>query len=421
MSKLDAALRYLETRRDAMVRRLQTWCDQNSGSDQLIGLAEMADLLCRDYEQLGGGPRRSPTPPFTTVGDDGVSYQQHTGDLIRWDHDLEASRRVLLMIHYDTVYPVDSQPQKTSLIAPGRLVGPGVADAKGGLLVMLEALAAARRFGLDDGIGWTAVANPDEEIGSPATTAWMREQAEHFQFGMLFEPTLPDGSFVAARKGSGNMTIVVRGRSAHAGRNPSAGRNAVVKLCKILAEIDGLNCGTTALQPAGGDATGTDGSAATGTTVNVARVRGGSALNRVPDLAVGRFNARVVDANAQRSLQHQIEEIISRHHADADYQVELSGGFQSPPKVITPAFDALRARIETAAHTLGREINWRDTGGSCDGSKLAAAGLTNVDTFGPGGDCLHSPDEWVDLDSLVPATQLVITLLHQYALSNKAA
>jgi glutamate carboxypeptidase len=395
--RLDEALQYLAGRREAMAERLSRWCDQNSGSYHRPGLDAMAELLCEDYGDLGHGPRRTPTVPFTTVEDDGTTRQHQTADILRWDAGEEAERRVLLMIHYDTVYPPGSQPSGVTRTPEDRLVGPGTADAKGGLLVMLEALSAVRRFELDRGIGWTAIANPDEEIGSPASTPWMREHARLFDFGLLFEPPLPDGAMVAARKGSGNFTIVVRGRSAHAGRNPEQGRNAVVKLCQVLTEIDRL---PKTIEHA---------------TINVARVHGGSALNRVPDLAVGRFNARVLDHAAQQAVIEAVDRCIAAHNRDGEFRLELSGGFQSPPKTHSPQLRRLRSFVSDAATRLGRELRWRDTGGACDGSKLADAGLANIDTLGPQGDRLHSPDEWVDLNALVPAAQLVATLLHDYA------
>ena len=396
-SALQNALQYLESRRQVMIDRLRLWCDQNSGSYHPAGLQLMAEQICNDYAQLGHGPRRIPTPAFTTVEDDGRSILHQTADLVRWDYGESASHRVLLMIHYDTVYEPTSDPTPLVETPEGHLIGPGTADAKGGLLVMLEALQAIREFGLDEPMGWTAIINPDEEIGSPASTAWMREQAAHFRFGLLFEPALPDGSLVSARKGSGNFTLVVRGRSAHSGRNPEEGRNAVVRLCQLLTEVDALN----GLSP--------------GTTVNVARVAGGSALNRVPDLAVGRFNVRVLDAAAQQAFVTAVDQLVAAANTGLDYRLELSGGFQSPPKPSSAQQLRLQTLIEQAAGSCGRDIRWRETGGACDGSKLAAAGLPNIDTLGPQGDRLHSPDEWVDLNSLVPAAQMVVGILYHYA------
>jgi glutamate carboxypeptidase len=159
--QVSRAFQYLASRQAVMTQTLERWCNQNSGSYHPAGLAAMSEMLCEDYATLGHGPRRTTTPPFTTVEDDGSTRHHQTADLIRWDFGEEASRRLLLMIHYDTVYPPDSEPSRVRITPEHRMIGPGTADAKGGLLIMLEALAAVRQFELDDGIGWTAVANPD--------------------------------------------------------------------------------------------------------------------------------------------------------------------------------------------------------------------------------------------------------------------
>ncbi|WP_164100888.1 hydrolase [Candidatus Laterigemmans baculatus] len=403
------ALRWLAGRREAMIERLRSWCQQNSGSENLAGLRRMADRLVDDFAPLGVACQRRVTPPYTVIDEQGNSESRDSGDLLLWRHAPEAAQRLLLMIHYDTVYPPPPEdadsPGEVGAAAPaacrleseGRLVGPGTADAKGGLLVMREALLAVRRFELDRGIGWTAVANPDEELGSPASGAMLPELAPQHSLGLLFEPSLPDGALVAGRMGSGNFTVVVRGRSAHAGRNPQEGRNAVILLCRLLAEID------------------QSGEGLAGVTVNVAQLHGGGALNRVPDRAVGRFNVRVAEPSVQAEWLGRLAALVERYRASEGFEVELHGGFHAPPKVVDAAFGELQRRVERAAEGIGREIAWRNTGGASDGNRLAAAGLPNVDTLGPRGDRLHSPDEWVDVDSLVPAAQTLLLVIAHYA------
>ena len=404
--RFDEALRemlaYLQQRHEAMVQRLQRWCSQNSGSSNLPGLQAMANMIAVDYAQLADGAHEVFLPPYSVLDDHGGRRLQESAPLLRWDYQVEAADRVLLMIHYDTVYSPSASSNTLDtdefpIDKAGRMVAPGAADAKGGLLVMLEALQAVRRFGLDAGIGWTAVANPDEEISSPSSSGWMAEHARQYQFGLLMEPSLPDGALVSSRKGSGNFTVVVHGRSAHSGRNPEDGRNAIVWLGKILIDIDQLN------------------GRFTGTTVNVARFTGGSALNRVPDLAVGRFNVRALSVAAADEVTTAIHEIVHRYQQNPDYRVEIHGEFQSPPKEQTAASVELQKRVEDACAVVKREIQWKPTGGACDGSKLAAAGLPNIDTLGPKGGDLHSPTEWVDLLSLVPAAQTIATIIAQYA------
>jgi glutamate carboxypeptidase len=364
----------------------------------------MANVLEEDFGCLPVPVYRTHLPPYRILDDLGHEQWFTTGDLLRWDFQPQAPHRLLLMIHYDTVYPpqlasvVGGKPDLTrEAVAPtNRLKAPGAADAKGGLLVMREALLAVRKFNLDAGIGWSAWANPDEEIGSPASSPFMQSHADQFDFAMLFEPSLPDGSLVAARKGSGNFTLIVHGRSAHAGRNPKDGRNAIVHLAKLLMAIDALN---ESLAP---------------TTINVGRIAGGEALNRVPDRAVGKFNVRIVDAAAGELLRERLQQLVAQFQGDG-FRVELEGGFTSPAKPVGDSLKQLQLRVARARSLCGQKTEWRDTGGACDGSKLAAFGLPNIDSLGPTGDCLHSPEEWVDLDSILPAAQAVVALIAQYA------
>lgn len=384
-----------------MVARLCRWCKQNSGSYNLEGLRSMADMLARDFGELGRPMKRIAVDPIRWIDDGGEQRFQQSGDLLVVEHNPKANHRFLMMIHYDTVYPPSEFTTAVEFIADNKLRGPGTADAKGGLLVMFEAARVLGEFGLDQEIGWTLAVNPDEEIGSPASSSWIRENATKFDFGLLFEPTLPDGSLVSSRKGSGNFTIIVRGRSAHAGRNPQAGRNAVVHLCRLLAHLDRLNREIA------------------GVTVNVAKVSGGGALNQVPDLAIGRLNIRVVDSPMQQLVMEKVGQTIAQFNAEDGFSVVLEGEFQSPPKVCTPRMEELQQRVERACHLVGRSVSWRPTGGACDGSKLSAAGLVNVDTLGPTGDGLHSAEEWIDTRSLVPAAKTIVALATEYACSQK--
>jgi glutamate carboxypeptidase len=396
---LTAAMAHLAEQRDPMVETLRRWCDQNSGSYHRAGLDAMASILERDFRRLGVSQRRVACEPYVSIDAAGNKIGHESADLLVCEHRPDAPRQILLMIHYDTVYPPDAIPRVCALDdSSGRMVGPGVADAKGGLLVMLEALATIRQFELDGSLGWTMAVNPDEEIGSPGSTKWMREHAKRFDFGLLFEPPLPDGALVSGRKGSGNFDVIVTGRSAHAGRNPGDGRNAMVHLCRLLDQLDQFNHPTST------------------TTINVAKIDGGSALNRIPDVAVGRFNVRVANPEAEAKFLADINALVGRFDDVEGYSVRLEGHFQSPPKPSDQATRLLAKRVSQAAASIGRTTSWRETGGACDGSKLAAAGLVNIDTLGPNGDGLHSPREWVDTHSLVPAAQTVVALVAQYAL-----
>ncbi|GAB5403186.1 MAG: hydrolase [Aureliella sp.] len=368
----------------------------NSGSRNLAGLEDVASWL-REKVQIPGASFESRSlPAVSELDDEGREVTYETGQALLWHCRPEAERRILLAIHYDTVFAVDHPFQRCRRLSTTQLQGPGVADAKGGVLVIREALAAAEQFGLARDLGWTILLNPDEEIGSPHSTALMQEIAPGYDFGLLFEPSLPSGDLVGQRGGSGNYTVVIQGKSAHVGRHFEDGLNAIARLSWLFTQLDAMN-------------------QREGLTVNVGFVCGGGPLNVVPDLAVGRFNVRVQSAGVAQWLDEQLVELYDSIRA-MGYQVRADGGVTSPPKPVTPAMQSLMAAIEQSSDVVGcKKPGWVTTGGVCDGNKLAAAGLANIDSLGPIGGGLHSDQEWVDLPTISMKAKLIVSLLHRYS------
>ncbi|MFG0261109.1 MAG: M20/M25/M40 family metallo-hydrolase, partial [Novipirellula sp. JB048] len=271
---IQAAIEWMHTQQASATERLERWCNQNSWSMDVANLQAMADMLCDDFRRFGVRLDPIPLGPMKLLDESGRWYAPATGPALLWHHRPEATNRVLLMIHYDTVYPSGGEATRCVRQAD-RLIGPGTADAKGGIAVIALAVEAGLRFGLFADRGVSILLNPDEEIGSTASEPLMRELAPQFEAALVFEPTLPDGALVAARKGSGGFAFVVQGRAAHAGRNPEQGRNAIVQLAAIVGKLAELN------------------NPAEGVLINVGKIGGGGPLNRVPDAASVHFNVRV--------------------------------------------------------------------------------------------------------------------------------
>ncbi len=365
-------------------------------------LVQMADKLAQDFANLGIDFEKVDLPDLKLLGDREDWDRAPTGPALLWHHhaSLPKSKRILLMIHYDTVYPAGTNPSKCRIdqdptSMQQRLVGPGVADAKGGIAVIALATQAMLKFGLLDDIGLSILLNPDEEIGSTASAGIIKELCPQFGSALLFEPSLPDGSLVANRKGSGNFSIVVRGKSAHAGRNPETGRNAIVRLAQLIDYAQGLHRPND------------------GITVNFGKIGGGGALNRVPDYATAQLNVRATNPNAQLKFESELKRIGEKFSTDG-YTVQTLGEFHCPPKLVSPAIARVQQWVEQATSLAGQPtVQWRDTGGACDGSKLAAWGLPNIDTMGVSGDHLHSPDEFMITSSLADSairTMLTVQL-----------
>ncbi len=387
---------------EAMAARIAQWCRINSGSAHRGGLDAMSDALVPALEPIVEGVERLALPEASRVDDAGVVRSEPSADALRARCRPGAPTQALLVIHFDTVYGPEHPFQQVHRIDDpdfgDALHGPGVADAKGGIAVMLTALEAFERHATDAmkaQLGWTVVLNPDEETGAHASRGLLEAEADRATFGLLYEPALPNGDLVGARKGSGNFAVVVRGKAAHAGRAFFDGRNAVTAAAGLAVRLSNLS------------------ERATDTTVNVARIAGGGANNVVPDLAVVRFNARVVDAAHRVALERAIAEAV-RHVDEHDgITAQLHGGFNNPPKPVDAGaarlFAALRAVGEDPA--VGVRFDVQSSGGVCDGNKLAARGLAVVDTLGPVGREIHSDRETVSIGSLPGRVKLSAGLL----------
>src|SRR5579872_6178436 len=210
----QAILEWISTQRARMLGRVMEWANINSYSLNKTGVVKVGEAVEREFAGLGDVVERFEITPAEVIGSRGQIIQHALAPVIVITKRPAAPVKILLNIHLDTVYPPDSGFQST--VEEGEnLRGPGVADAKGGLAVMLTALEALERSPNASRIGWRVILNSDEEIGSPGSGALLAEKAKDCQFGLLFEPALPDGAIVNGRRGSGNFSIIVRGRAAH--------------------------------------------------------------------------------------------------------------------------------------------------------------------------------------------------------------
>ena len=375
-----------------MLAQIEAWAAINSGTRNLAGLATMAAMLAEAFAVLPGTMRSvDPAPVESVMADGSVAALDHGRHLLLTVRP-EASVQLLLTGHMDTVYPVDHAFQTVRRIDAATLGGPGVADMKGGLAVMLAALRAVETTPLAARIGYSVVVNSDEETGSLSSAALLTEAARGRIAALTYEPALPDGTLAGARGGTGNFSIVVRGRSAHAGRNPEEGRNAVVAAADLAVRLSKA--------------------AGPGLTVNPARIEGGGPNNVVPDQAILRVNFRPADAAAIERARAHLDAAVAAVAAEHEVAIAVHGGFNRPPKPIDPAAARLFALVKDVGTDLGFDIGWRATGGVCDGNNIAATGVPVIDTMGVRGGAIHSADEYMLIDSLTERAALsAVTIL----------
>jgi glutamate carboxypeptidase len=366
---------------EPMLEQVETWAEINSGSRNLEGLADMAYLLSDAFAVLPGELAFEEPSPVEAVDEAGRTIEIGHGKNLHITVRPEAPLQLLLTGHMDTVFGVDHEFQTTTWLEKGVLGGPGVADMKGGIAVMLAALKAVEQSPDAQRLGYEVVLNSDEEVGSLGSAALLVQAARGKRAALTYEPAaLPDGTLAGARPGSGNFALVVRGKSAHAGRNPEDGRNALLAAADLALRL------AAAKRP--------------GLNVNPSRIEGGSPSNVVPDLAILRANLRPATPEIEAEAKREIADIVAAVAAHHDVTIEVSGGFGRPPKPLTPEAEALFNLVKRAGGDLGQSIAWQSTGGVCDGNNIAACGVPVVDTMGVRGGKIHSMEEFLIVDSL---------------------
>lgn len=396
MSQLSPTERALTEGIDAaaMLAQVLEWCPINTGTRNLSGLAEQAQLLADALAALPGEVSLAQAAPVEAIAPDGkavvLAHGQHVVLSVRPD----AARRYLLTGHMDTVFPSDHSFQTFAWLDDETLNGPGTADMKGGIAVILAALAAFERSPVAASVGYDVMINSDEETGSLSSAPLIARLAAGKAAALTYEPSaLPDGTLAGARGGSGNYSAIITGRSAHAGRNPGDGRNALVAAADLALRLKALQSDDLPINPA--------------------RIDGGSANNVVPDHAVLRFNIRPrTEADAARYLA-AIPALLREIEAAHEVSVHLHGGISRPPKPLTPAAEELFGLVKQCGAALGQPIRWQNSGGVCDGNNIAALGVPVVDTMGVRGGAIHSPQEFMIVPSLGERAALSALVLHR--------
>ncbi len=383
-TKEQSALDRIE--QEPMLDRTMRWAKINSGTRNLSGLAAMAQQLGDAFAALPGEIALVAPDPVETMEPDGHLQQLDRGQHLVATVRPDAPVQLLFTGHMDTVFPEDSGFQDLNWRENNILNGPGVADMKGGIAVMLHALLAVEGSAAKDRLGYQIMINSDEEVGSGSSAALIKRLAQGKTAALTYEPALPDGTLAGARGGSGNYSIKIGGRSAHAGRNPEEGRNALVAAADLALRLKAMM--------------------RDGLSVNPAKIDGGGANNVVPDHAILRVNFRPRSPRDQQDAEEALERACAAIAREHDVTVQPHGGFGRPPKPLSEGAEKLFGLVKRSGADLGLDIGWRATGGVCDGNNIADCGIPVVDTMGVRGDAIHSADEILIVDSLAERARL---------------
>lgn len=350
-----------------------------SPSDNPAAVNQCGAELASRLEAVGGAITRIPSAT--------------AGDHVRASFG-GGSRQILLLGHFDTVWPVGQLARMPLTRQSGKLFGPGVFDMKAGIgLATLATRAVLDRGVLDDCrivMLWTT----DEEIGSTTSRALIEAEAVNSDVVLVFEPSLPGGALKTSRKGVGQFELVARGVSAHAGLDPGKGVSAIRELARQIIAIDDLQ------------------DPSNGVTLTVGVVAGGTRVNVVPAEARATIDARAITRADAERVQRAMH-ALKPHLAGA--QVEVTGGFDRPPLERTHAVAALFHQARAAAAQIGVVLDEGSAGGGSDGNLTAALGIPTLDGLGAVGDGAHAIHEHVVIDALVPRAATIAGLLQSLA------
>jgi glutamate carboxypeptidase len=374
--------------RDAVAAREPRFLDElehlvniDCGSYTADGVNQVADFVVDALRELGCEVRRIPHEP----ADGG----HQLGDLVIGT--LAGDGPPLLLIgHMDTVFDPGTAAERPYRSEDGRAFGPGVTDMKAGLLAGLHAMAALHEVGARPSI--TFVANPDEEIGSPFSTPFIRELAPEHRAALVLECARANGDIVSSRKGIADYHITLHGRAAHAGVEPEKGRSAIVEAAHQVLALHELNGRWPTV------------------TVNAGVIRGGTRPNVVAERCELQVDLRAATGDAFDAAAAEVERIAASPTVDGvSAAIERIAGH--PPMEKSVASGRLVGLAVAIAADLGFALADAATGGASDANTCAALGVPSLDGLGPVGGDDHSVDEWLDLSSVVPRTTLLATLI----------
>ena len=336
--------------------------------------------LRRRLEAMGGEVSRLP----------GVDRGDHLRAEFRDASATPGPRQILLLGHFDTVWPVGQLSRMPLQITDGRLHGPGVFDMKAGIAIAMLATRALRESNASPGLSIVMLWTTDEEVGSGTSRLIIENEARRSSAVLVLEPALPGGAVKTARKGCGQYELTVHGVAAHAGIDPAKGASAIHELAHQICRLYEL----PKRWP--------------GVSLNVGTIAGGTRPNVVAEQASAVIDVRA----ATRNEMNMVDEVIRRQTArDSRTRLEVTGGFDRPPLERKGGVARLYDQARAVALELGLELAEGMTGGGSDGNFTAALGVPTLDGLGAVGDGAHALHEHVEVAALADRAALVAGLM----------
>ena len=371
-------LDFFEQRRDEMVSAIRELVEIESPSDNKSCVDRICECVAQKFAALGGKVQ--------------VHHAAEFGNHLQVDFSGKSSGDpVLLLGHYDTVYPVGTLSKMPCRIADGKLTGPGVLDMKSGIVLMLSAIAALQTWhnGLPRPISVLVVS--DEEVGSDSSRPITESLAKKACTVLVLEPSFGlKGAVKTARKGVGDFQIKVTGKAAHAGLDFEKGVNAILELARQINNVSGFT------------------NLASGLTVNVGIISGGTRTNVIPAEAIAQVDARIARVKDAAKIEKKMR---SLRPFNRKCKLEISGGINRLPMERTSAVAELYGKAAAIARGLGWKLGEAAVGGGSDGNITAGLGIPTLDGLGAVGDGAHAVHEHILISELPRRAALVAGLI----------
>jgi glutamate carboxypeptidase len=365
---------WLASQKQAMIDLLRDVVNIDSGSYDKAGVDAVGARLERHFAEHGIPTRRESHGTY--------------GDAIHAEVAKPGSneRPVLLMGHRDTVFSKGEAERRPFTVKDGRAYGPGVADMKAGLVMNAFVAAAFQKFG-GNPHPIKVLITSDEEIASPSSRPVIEREGRAARAVFNSEPGRPTGNVVTGRKGGTFMHFAITGKAAHSGGNFAAGISAIGELAHKIVQIHPL----------------TD--LAKGITLNVGLVSGGQSVNTTAPYAEGQIDLRYVEPADRATVMAAIEKIIATPTVPGtSATLTIKGEFV--PVVQSGASKALFETYQGAARDAGlTTLQGEFSGGCADSGFTAAVGTPTICGIGPVGGLAHTPEEYLEIDSIVPRAQ----------------
>ncbi len=367
---------------DELLAGIRGWVEIESPTTDAAAVNRMADQVQQDYRAIGATVERLP-------GSDG--FGDHLLITSPWGGD---GPGILVLSHIDTVHDIGTLAQALPFRVEGDIAyGPGIYDMKGGAHLAFAAMRHLVRMGKTTALPIRHLLVSEEEVGSPTSRAIIEREARRARFVLVTEPAREGGRVVTARKGTARFEMRLRGVPAHSGARHQDGRSAVKELARQILDLEAM----------------TD--YATGVTVNVGVIEGGTRANVVPADARAEFDMRVPNPEIGDAA---IARVMAMRAYDPDVTLEVTGGLNRPGYEKSPEIAALFEHAKSIAAGIGFELQDLHTGGGSDGNFTAAIAPT-LDGLGVDGKGAHTHEEQLYVSSLVPRAKLLLGLFETLA------